>query len=77
MDDLDRYNLMNRHISLAETYADVLSVIAKHALLGELRSISINYLLSEMEERIEAIKRLHKETHDRLEEQKRLAGVTG
>ncbi|MEW6162150.1 MAG: hypothetical protein AB1606_02355 [Nitrospirota bacterium] len=76
MDDLSRYNEMNKHISSTETFFDVLHVISEHGLLGEIKSSSMSYLLAEMAERLEAIKKLHKETHERLEELKRSAGIS-
>lgn len=77
MDDLSRYNEMDKHINSAETFFDVLHVISNHGLLGEIKSSSMGYLLAEMAEKLEAIKKLHKETYERLEELKRSAGVTG
>lgn len=76
MDDLDRYNEINKHIASVETFFDVFNVVASHSLLGEIKSISISHLLTEMGERLEAIKKLNKETHDRLQELKRLTGAT-
>lgn len=70
MEDLDRYNEMNKHISSIETFFDVFHVVVKHGLLGELKSSSISYLLMEMGERLEAIKKLNKETYNRLQELK-------
>lgn len=71
MDDLDRYNEINKRIASMETFFDVFNVVASHGLLGEIKSTSISHLLTEMGERLEAIKELNKETYDRL---KRLAG---
>lgn len=76
MEDLDRYNEMNKHISSVGTFFDVFHVVANHGLLVELKSSSISYLLTEMGERLEAIKKLNKETYDRLQELKGLAGIT-
>jgi len=70
MEDLDRYNEMNKHISSIETFFDVFNVVANHGLLGEIKSTSMSYLLTEMGERLEAIKKLNKETYDRLQELK-------
>jgi hypothetical protein len=76
MEDLDRYNEMNKHISAVGTFFDVFLVIAKHGLLGELKSSSTSYLFTEMGERLEALKNLNKETYDRLQELRRLEGAT-
>lgn len=76
MEDLDRYNEVNKHISAVGTFFDVFHVVANHNLLGELKSSSISYLLTEMGERLEAIKRLNKETYDKLQDLKRTAGIT-
>ncbi|MEW6215251.1 MAG: hypothetical protein AB1478_08665 [Nitrospirota bacterium] len=75
MDDLNRYNEMKKHISSAGTFFDVLSVISNHGLFGEIKSSSMSYLLTEMVERLEAIKKLYEETYERLQDLKRLAGV--
>ncbi|MFH0933235.1 MAG: hypothetical protein V1832_02815 [Nitrospirota bacterium] len=76
MEDMDRYNETNKHIACVETFFDVFNVVAKHGLLGEVKNTSISYLLIEVSERFEAIKKLNKETYDRLQELKRLTGVT-
>jgi hypothetical protein len=76
MEDMDRYNEMNKHIACLETFFDVFNVVSKHGLLEEVKSTSVSYLLMEMGERLEAIKKLNKEANDRLEELKRLTGVT-
>lgn len=73
MEDLDRNNEMNKHITSVETFFDIFNVVVKHGLLGEIKSTSMSYLLMEMGERLEAIKRLNKETFDRI---KMLTGVT-
>jgi len=75
MEDMNRYNEMNEHIACVETFFDVFQVVSKHGLLGEVKSTSISYLLTEVGEKLETIKRLNKETHDRLQELKRLTGV--
>lgn len=75
MDDLERYTELNKHITSTETFFDVLHVISKHGLLGEIKSGSMSYLLEEMTERLEAIRKLHKETYERVEELKKSAGV--
>jgi hypothetical protein len=75
MEDMDRYNEMSKHITCVETFFDVFHVVAKHGLLGEVKNTSTNYLLTEMSEHLETIKKLHKETYDRLQELKRQAGV--
>lgn len=76
MEDMDRYNEINKHIACVETFFDVFNVVAKHGLLGEVKNTSVSYLLMEMGERLEAIKKLNKEAHDRLQELKRVTGVT-
>jgi hypothetical protein len=75
MEDMDRFNEMSKHIACVETLFDVFQVVGKHGLLGEIKSSSFSYLLIEVGERLDAIKRLNKETNDRLQEFKRLAGV--
>jgi len=77
MEDLDRYNEINKHISAVGTFFDVFHVVANHNLLGELKSSSISYLLTEMGERMEAIKMLNRETYDKLQDIKKTAGITG
>ncbi len=77
MEDLDRYNEINKHISAVGTFFDVFHVVANHNLLGELKSSSISYLLTEMGERLEAIKMLNRETYDKLQDLKKTAGITG
>jgi len=77
MEDLDRYNEINKHISAVGTFFDVFHVVANHNLLGELKSSSISYLLTEMGERLEAIKMLNRETYDKLQDIKKTAGITG
>jgi hypothetical protein len=76
MEDMDRYNEISKHIACVETFFDVFNVVAKHGLLGEVKNTSISYLLIEVSERLEAIKKLNKETYDRLQEMRRLTGVT-
>jgi hypothetical protein len=75
MEDMDRYNEMSQHITCVETFFDVFHVVAKHGLLGEVKNTSTSYLLTEVSERLETIKKLHKETYDRLQELKKKAGV--
>ncbi len=77
MEDLDRYNEINKHISAVGTFFDVFHVVANHNLLGELKSSSISYLLTEMGERLEAIKMLNRETYDKLQDLKKTSGITG
>lgn len=77
MEDLKRYNEINKHISAVGTFFDVFHVVANHNLLGELKSSSISYLLTEMGERLEAIKMLNRETYDKLQDIKKTAGITG
>lgn len=54
----------------------MLHVISEHGLLEEIKSSSMSYLLADMAERLEAIKKLHKETYERLGELKRSAGIS-
>ena len=72
MDDKDYFYEMNRCINAVESFFDVLHVILKRDLFWEIRSSSMSYLFSEMEENLEAIKWLNKETYERLEELKKL-----
>ncbi len=69
MDDLFRYNEINKHITFIETYFDVLHVILKHGLFGEIKSSSMGHMFSAMAENLEAIKKLHEETYERLKEE--------
>ena len=64
MDDITRHNEINKHIRCMETFFDVLQVIVKHNLLGEVKVSSTSYLIAEMEERLEAIKKLYEQTYD-------------
>jgi hypothetical protein len=75
MDDIGRYNEANKHIACVETFFDVFNVVSKHGLLGEVKNTSISYLLMEVSERLEAIRKLNKETFERLQELKRLTGA--
>ncbi|NWF51692.1 MAG: hypothetical protein HXY47_01245 [Nitrospirae bacterium] len=75
MEDLERYNELNKHISALETFFDVFHVVTNHNLLGELKSSSISYLIIEMGERLESIKKLSKETHEKLQDFKKTTGV--
>ena len=54
-------NEMNKHISSVESSCDVLHVMSKHGLLGEVKSSSINYLCKDMMGKLEAIKRWKKD----------------
>jgi uncharacterized protein Yka (UPF0111/DUF47 family) len=44
MADSKQSNEMNKHISSVESSCDVLHVMSKHGLLGEVKSSSISYL---------------------------------
>lgn len=77
MEDMDRYNEMSKQISCMETFFDVFHVIAKHGLLGDLKNTSVNYLLTEVSEKLETIKRLNKETYDRIQGLKKSADMAG
>jgi len=61
MADSKKSNAMDKHISSVEGFCDVLYVISKHGLLGEVKSSSISYLFEDMAGRLEAIKRLKKD----------------
>jgi hypothetical protein len=76
MEDMDRYNEMDNQIAGVETFFDVFQVIAKHGLLGEVKNTSISYLLLEVGERLETMKKLNEELYGRLQELKKLTGVT-
>jgi hypothetical protein len=76
MEDMDRYNEMSNQIAGVETFFDVFHVVAKHGLLGEVKNASISYLLLEVGERLETIKKLNEESYGRLQELKKLTGVT-
>jgi hypothetical protein len=54
-------NEMNKHISSVESFCDVLCVISKHGLIGEVKSTSISYLCEDMMGRLEEIKKLKKD----------------
>jgi len=71
MDDKEYFYEMNRCINAVESFFDVLRIILKRDLFWEIRSSSMSYLFSEMEENLEAIKWLNKETYERLEELKK------
>ena len=77
MEDMDRYNEMSNQIAGVETFFDVFHVIAQHGLLGDLKNTSVIYLLTEVGEKLETIKRLHKETYDRLQGLKKPTGIAG
>jgi hypothetical protein len=49
-----------------ESFFDVLRVISNNGLLSEIKSTSIGYLFTEMEEHLEAVKKLHEETYEKL-----------
>jgi len=50
----------------------LLQVLLKSDLLKEVKSSSLGNILEEMAGKIEAIKKLHEETYDRLKEVKEL-----
>ena len=54
-------NEMNKHISSEESSCDMLHVMSKHGLLGEVKSSSINYLCKDMMGKLEEIKRWKKD----------------
>jgi len=61
MADSKQSNEMSKHISSVESFCDVLYVMSKHGLLGEVKSSSISYLCENMMGRLEEIKRLKKD----------------
>jgi len=70
MDDLTRYNEISKNITSIETYFDVLRVISNNGLLGEIKSSSMGYIFTEMAEKLEAIKKLHEGTYERIREER-------
>jgi hypothetical protein len=52
---------MNKHIVSVESFCDVLYVMSKHGLLGEVKSSSISYLCEDMMVKLEEIKRWKKD----------------
>jgi hypothetical protein len=52
---------MNKHIVSVESFCDVLYVMSKHGLLGEVKSSSISYLCEDMMGKLEEIKRWKKD----------------
>jgi len=70
MDDLTRYNEISRHIASIESYFDVLHVILNHGLFGEIKSTSMGHMFVEMADKLEAIKKLHGETYERIREER-------
>lgn len=57
---------LNRNIISLETFFDVFNVLLSHDLLSEIKSTSINCLLTEMDERLEEIKKLAEARTERL-----------
>jgi hypothetical protein len=70
MDDLSRCDAINDHIVTMEVYFDVLRVISRHDLLGEIKNSSINYIFSEMAENLESIKKLNEEGYEKISEER-------
>jgi hypothetical protein len=70
MDDVTRYNEINKHIASMESFFDVLHVIFNHGLYNEIKSTSIGNIFAEMAEKLEAIKKLHGETYDKIREER-------
>jgi hypothetical protein len=70
MDDLSRCNAINNHIVSMEVFFDLLQVISRHGLFGEIKSSSINYIFSEMAENLELIKMLNEEAYERIREER-------
>jgi hypothetical protein len=67
---LTRYNEINKNITSIETYFDVLCVISNNGLIGEIKSSSMGCIFTEMAEKLEAIKKLHEETYERIKEER-------
>lgn len=70
MDDLTRYNEINKHIASIESFFDVLHVILNHGLFSEIKSTSMGHIFAEMAEKLEAIKKLHEGTYERIREER-------
>jgi hypothetical protein len=70
MDDLTRYNEISRHITSIESFFDVLHVLLNHGLFMEIKSTSMGHIFAEMAEKLEAIKKLHGETYERIREER-------
>jgi len=70
MDDLTRYNEINKDITSMESFFDVLHVIFNHGLYNEIKSTSIGNIFAEMAEKLEAIKKLHEGTYERIREER-------
>lgn len=70
MDDMTRYNEINKHITSIESLFDVLHVILKYGLFREIKSSSMSHIFAEMAEKLEAIKKLHEETYERIREER-------
>jgi uncharacterized protein YerC len=70
MDDLTRYNEINKHIASIESYFDVVHVILNHGLFKEIKSTSMGHIFAEMAEKLELIKKLHGETYERIKEER-------
>ncbi len=70
MDDLTRYHVINKHIASIESYFDMLHIILNHGLFGEIKSTSMGHMFVEMAEKLEAIKKLHGETYERIKEER-------
>jgi len=66
MGDLDKYNQITRNIASAKIFCDVLNVLSRHGLLENIKSSSIGHLITELNERLEILKKLHEETYDEL-----------
>ncbi len=66
MDDVTRYHEMNKHIASIESLFDVVQVISSNGLLKEIKSSSLSYIFSEMTQNLEAIKKIHEETYEKL-----------
>lgn len=70
MDDLSRYNEINKCITSMEVYFDVLHVISNHGLFSEIKITSLDYIFTEMAENLEAIKKLNEEAYERMGEER-------
>ena len=70
MDDLGRCNAINDCIVSMEVYFDLLQIISRHDLFGEIKSNSINYIFSEMAENLKSIKKFNEEVYERIREER-------
>jgi hypothetical protein len=70
MDDLTRYNEINKSIALIESYFDVLRVISNNGLFREIKSTSMGHIFEEMAGKLEVIKKLHGDTYEKIRDER-------